>query len=428
MLLDWRTDAYTVEILSEDFFNKDRNSSICFQFLKIHRFISGKKLVLSSAYYAQILTTKGFITYELNRTCIGIEEKNIYRKGGIMQYNTNHFLTPLMYAAIHGDTTELKRHLNQLRQIDAEGKTALMYAAEYGNNECISLLIDEAGMQTKDRGYTALIISVIAQHTPPFPLIQAEATIHDSIGITVSNYAIARGNYSAAAAIEGYIKKNPKLTPLMCAARAADIHSVEKLMDQYICCTDTWGRTALMHAILCNKSIGNSCAHILLDREAGMVDVYGRTALIYATMNCNVGGIRLLLKAAQEIGTVDKEGKCALSYAIENQNYECMYLLADAECRTTPQLFAIVQNMKKDVMFKVFIEGKDVQAAGESRIRRINANPKMCISCKNKIAVIAAVPCKHVCICVDCCQHYHNSNSNMCPVCSQESCGWDLVS
>lgn len=345
-----------------------------------------------------------------------------------MQDSTSRTMTPLMHAAIHGNTGALKHHFDQLRRVDSEGKTALMYAAEYGNNDCIALLIDEAGMQTEAKGHTALIISVIAQQTPPLALIQAEATIQDSIGVTAFTHAVARGNYSAVAAIEGYTKKNLKLTPLMCAARAGDVHSVEKLMDKHVCCTDTWGRTALIHAVLCNNSIGNNCIHILLNQEAGVKDVYGRTALIYAAMNCNINGIKLLLRAQQEIGVIDKEGKCALSYAIENQSYECIYALADAECRTTPQLFAMVQSMKNDFMFRVFVENKALQTAGENRVKRISTNPEMCISCKNKVAVVAFVPCKHVCICVDCCRHYYNSNSAACPACDQDSHGWSLVS
>ena len=344
-----------------------------------------------------------------------------------MQVHPGHSVTPLMQAAMNGDTAVLVQCLDQLRAVDAAGKTALMYAAEHGHTECIPLLMNEAGMQTIEKGQTALMLSVLALHTPPLSLIQAEATIKDFAGMTASGYAITRGNYAAVAAIEGYVKRNPKLSPLMCAARAGDAHSVEKLMGQS-CCTDTWGRTALIHAALCNSSIGNDCLRALLHKEAGVQDVYGKTALIYAAMNCNLEGIRLLLEASSEIGKVDKEGKCALSYAIENKSYDCISALASVEHRVTPTLYSMFHHMKENLIFRMFTEGADLQALGEDRAKRVSADTQMCVSCKRKVAVIASTPCNHVCICVDCCRHCYNSNSSACPACGQESCGWGLIS
>ncbi|EFO64754.1 Protein 21.1 [Giardia lamblia P15] len=345
-----------------------------------------------------------------------------------MQIHSDHSVTSLMQAAINGNPEVLKQHLDQLRMVDVNGKTALMYAAEHGNDDCIPLLMDEAGIQEKEKGQTALILSVLALRIPPLPLVQAEATIQDFTGMTASGYAIARGNYSAVVIIDGHTKRNSKLTPLMCAARVGDVYSVEKLMDKYAHQKDTWGRTALIHAALCNSPIGNNCIRVLRHKEAGVQDVYGRTALMYAAINCNLEGIKLLLETPSEAGAMDKEGKCALSYAIENKSYDSICALASTECRVTPSLFAMYQNMKEDLIFKVFTEGTSLQTIGENCVKRAGLNPQVCVLCKSKMAVIAPTPCNHVCICVDCCRHCYDSNANACPTCDQGSCGWKLIS
>lgn len=345
-----------------------------------------------------------------------------------MQIHPGHPVTPLMQAAIDGDLEMLRQHLDHLRAVDASGKTALMYAAEHGNDNCIPLLMDEAGMQEKEKGQTALILSVLALRVPPLPLVQAEAAMQDFAGMTASDYAIARGSYSAVATIDGYTKKNLKLTPLMCAARVGDVYSVEKLMNKHVRQKDTWGRTALIHAALCNSPIGNNCMRVLRHKEAGVQDVYGRTALIYAAMNCNLEGIKLLLETPSEVGATDREGKCALSYAIENKSYDSIYVLASAECRVTPALFATCQKMKEDFVFKVFTEGASLQTIGENRVKSAGLDPQVCALCKGKAAVIASTPCNHICICVDCCRHCYDTNAGVCPACDQESCGWELIS
>ena len=96
----------------------------------------------------------------------------LYREAG--KQNKDGF-TALMTAAQVG-MIEAVRHLSkvELKMVNKQKRTALMFAAHYDHASCIPLLLGEAGMQDEN-GNTALMISISQHHQDCTELLYREA-------------------------------------------------------------------------------------------------------------------------------------------------------------------------------------------------------------------------------------------------------------
>lgn len=154
------------------------------------------------------------------------------------------------------------------KNINKEGKTALMIAAEIGNESAAAVL----------RKY--------------------ESKIQDPAGMTALIFAVNRGN----------------------------LKLVQTLVKYEAGLKDVAGRTALMHAVLSNKQ---SIIQELIKYETGNQDFQGKTALIYAIEQNSYQTCKALIP--HESGMVDHRGLRAIDYARLFDNVELIDLLEATE-------------------------------------------------------------------------------------------------
>lgn len=154
------------------------------------------------------------------------------------------------------------------RNVNKEGKTALMIAAEIGNESAAAVL----------RKY--------------------ESKIQDPAGMTALIFAVNRGN----------------------------LKLVQTLVKYEAGLKDVAGRTALMHAVLSNKQ---PIIQELIKHETGNQDFQGKTALIYAVEQSSYQACKALIP--HEAGMADHRGLRAIDYAKLFDNMELVDLLEDTE-------------------------------------------------------------------------------------------------
>lgn len=154
------------------------------------------------------------------------------------------------------------------RNVNREGKTALMIAAEIGNESAAAIL----------RKY--------------------EAKIQDPAGMTALMFAVNKGN----------------------------LKLVQTLLKYEVGLKDVVGRTALMHAVLSNNQ---PIIQELIKCETSNQDFQGKTALIYAVEQNLYQACKALIP--YEAGLVDHRGLRAIDYAKLFDNMELIDLLEDSE-------------------------------------------------------------------------------------------------
>lgn len=170
-----------------------------------------------------------------------------------------------------------------LGKATAKGTTALMLAAMLGNLEMAKLLLKEVCMQesTEIGGRSALMYAIQFGHVDVATLlVDAENSLSDAHGQTALMYTI---HYNM-----------PQVLPL--------------LLPHELCKKDKNGMTALIHA----AKAGDPDGVLLLQKEAGEVDNEGRTALMYALAYNRQGCYKFLFPIEGNIA--DKQGQSALVY------------------------------------------------------------------------------------------------------------------
>ncbi|EFO64759.1 Hypothetical protein GLP15_4178 [Giardia lamblia P15] len=154
------------------------------------------------------------------------------------------------------------------RSVTREGKTALMIAAELGNESAAAIL----------RKY--------------------EATIQDPAGMTALMFAVNKGK----------------------------LKLVQTLLKYEVGLQDVAGRTALMHTVLSNKQ---PIIQEFIKWETSNQGFQGQTALIYAAEQNLYQACKALIP--YEAGLVDHRDLRAIDYAKLFDNMELMDLLEDSE-------------------------------------------------------------------------------------------------
>jgi len=120
---------------------------------------------------------------------------------------------------------------------------------------------------------------------------------------------------------EAGLQDNDGKTALMHAIKCNRIPYVKLLKNIEARIQDKNGKTALMYA----AEFGHILfVRLLKDMEARIQDKNGKTALMYAAMNCRLECIELLLDKENDI--LDNTGKSALRYAVDSKRIECITL------------------------------------------------------------------------------------------------------
>ncbi|TNJ27752.1 Ankyrin repeat protein 1 [Giardia muris] len=218
--------------------------------------------------------------------------------------------TELMRAVIRGDVMGVSAYLGQAKMRNANGRTALMLAAEVNNVDAAFKLAElEGGIATPD-GETALRIALEHYNIEIASLLVAWEGI-DMRGIVATNYT---------------------KTELMGAAERADLVSAFCLMRTQAGLQDRRGRTAMMYAA---ERGHYRIVRLLVRAEAGLQDVSGESALMIAARHGHIKVCRLL--AAREAGLVGSpdpllaKNQTALMLACFYGHLEVVRLLYAAE-------------------------------------------------------------------------------------------------
>ncbi|ESU44125.1 Ankyrin repeat protein [Giardia duodenalis] len=191
--------------------------------------------------------------------------------------------TPLIEAVKSGDLSGVKKHLQEHSGFaDDLGMTALMYAAEIGNQDIVMVL----------RATEAKI------RIPQYSL----RTFYELNNGTALMIAAAKGNSSCVSTLapyEGGLADNEGHTALMIASRYAYTDMIKDLMPKEARLLDANGQTALMIAVQ-NNSGKSHIETIKLLREAELkcVDSTGVTALIWAAFAGQTEVAKLLVGEA----------------------------------------------------------------------------------------------------------------------------------
>ncbi|TNJ28203.1 Kinase, NEK [Giardia muris] len=280
-------------------------------------------------------------------------------------------VTSLMRSVVTFENSDMYLHAPDIGCRTATGVTALMLAATVGNVDAIKYILErgladptcrEARCVETERGWTALMYAVEAQHTAAVAaLVDVESGIHDLQGQTALMHAVQRTNleivrilsqkevgmvdHAGLTALAHAVDQrsclatelvapyefscpNPQgLTPLHVAAQRGDLPLVRTLSKYGTRVYTYEGQTALMLAAASGQA---SCIEPLI-HLAGLTDKNGRTALM---LGAEAGHLRVLeMLVMREAGMQDIRGQTALMYAASTGHADCLHVLIRDEAR-----------------------------------------------------------------------------------------------
>ncbi|EFO61434.1 Protein 21.1 [Giardia lamblia P15] len=208
-------------------------------------------------------------------------------------------------------------------------KTALMFAAEMGNVECVRLLVDkEAGMRT-DAGETALMLAArrgqieCVTELIPYEKCAISKNYHTALMLAVMNDHISLA--SLLVEHEQRIQNEKGQTSLMLAVLRRNAPLVTVLAPYEAGVFDAQHQTALILATIDNEY---DLVEILINYEACLADCDARTSLMLAAEKNYVNLIPLLCE--KEFGRLDRFGRSALFIAAQNGN---VHIVKELVCK-----------------------------------------------------------------------------------------------
>lgn len=243
--------------------------------------------------------------------------------------------TPLMRAAISGDTEAVTQYLFDKNKTNNDKGAALILAAKEGYESIVELLDP-----TTDKGVTALMraadrgdIDTVQSLIHIQKKRQAPEEVRLGSCVMRSRTALmgaAAYGYAEIVALllehEATIGDTVGRTALMLAAANGHVSCVELLVEKEGGMQMDSGLTALMWAAVENRA---DCIPLLLGKEARMRDDKGCTALIYAAKSGSVDVIGLLLE--HENGIKDEQDRNALYHAIKTKHLQVAKLIVGYE-------------------------------------------------------------------------------------------------
>ena len=250
-------------------------------------------------------------------------------------------LTGLLAAATKGDVKEIRRLLKtgeNPNQADENGRTALMWAADY--SEATKVLLDNGATpnQANKDGGTALMCAAIGGHSDVIKILLdngAEPNQADETGQTALIWAAVCGHSDTAkilldnGATPNQADKNDR-TALIWATAGRHSDVVKVLLDngaQPNQATEN-GITALMHAAFGGYS---ETAKVLLDNgtDPNHANEKGETALMHAAIGGHSEAVKFLLDNGAQPNQADNDGRTALMRAAALGHSETAKVLLD---------------------------------------------------------------------------------------------------
>lgn len=223
-------------------------------------------------------------------------------------------------------------------------KTALAFAAELGNVECVRLLADkEAGMRT-DAGETALMLAAKkGQVECAAELLRYEKCAINRSYQTALMLAVMNDHLEMASLLvehEQRIQNEKGQTALMLAVNRRNAALVSMLAPYETGVFDIQHQTALIQATVDNEY---ALVDILINYEAGLADCDGRTSLMLAAEKNYLSLIPLLCE--KEFKKLDRFGRSALFIAAQNGNINILKELISKEKKIiTTRRFRVEHN------------------------------------------------------------------------------------
>lgn len=280
--------------------------------------------------------------------------------------------TNLMIAASYGDIAQLEKNLDQAGSCNARGQTALMLAAESGNEEATKTLARVESTLTDSSGRTALMYALDHDHSRCAKILaEKEAGKQDEDGETALMLAVKKNNYKLARLLarwEGGHQNAHGMTALMMAAQSNHAENTRLLLPLEKRCQDKHGRTALMMA----ADAGNVMRVGLLARvEAGIVDKAAETALMKAARSGHNNCVKILAK--REGRMKNDKGFTALMIAASMGYSSCVKtLLFETGLRNVAKETALIISIKSrhDACVDILLphEGEFPDARGENAL------------------------------------------------------------
>ncbi|TNJ26256.1 Kinase, NEK [Giardia muris] len=256
--------------------------------------------------------------------------------------------TPLMLAAVENriaDFAGLKKHL---KQANADGKTALMFAAERGYLDAVKLLLDESGarMTTSDwrDGYSALMLAAKFNHASVCEvLLTREKGMRNRNEWTALMVAAQADSVDAAAVLlkdeAGMLLLTGEMTTfktaMMVAAEYGRLGVVQLLLPFEAGKQTSDGHSALMFA----ATNGHEQVTELLARSEAKLQLSlksaapGSTAMHLAAELGHASCLRPLLSFASGVAVKRNDGITALMLAASRNHVECVRLLKARQMR-----------------------------------------------------------------------------------------------
>ena len=217
---------------------------------------------------------------------------------------------PLVDAVKSGNTDEVRVLLERF-EVDApeaDGTTALHWAAHRGDLATVELLLDAGATVTTENRYgvTPLLLAAENGHAPIINrLLSAGASANDAVGENETALMIAARSGS------------PNTVTLL-VAHGADVDAREQ-----------WrGQTALMWAAVENNP---EVAKVLIETGAdvGRRSIGGFTPLMFAAQAGHIEAADVLVAARADVNAPLPDGMSALVMAVANANYDFAAWLLD---------------------------------------------------------------------------------------------------
>eukprot|EP01038_Epipyxis_sp_PR26KG_P006690 gene6690-9174_t len=289
----------------------------------------------------------------------------LVKRGAAVNLLDNNKFTGLHYACKFG-FANIVEHLIKIGgaamdlRDDIEGKTPLMFAAQFGRRDCAQLLI-ENGVRVNRRSVkeklTALMLASKEGHKSTAMLLianGANTNLFDIHGWTPLHYAASWGRKDTAQIliVEGKADVNARpdtadglggTTPLIIAAKGSQFEII-KLLCHYGCDVNLseliYGKTPLCSAAEAGSVDVLRCL-IDFHAEINFKNVFdGTTALMQAARKGQRGIIEYLLNCFADINILDDDSKSAFSHAKETAKVnlipwlelECPHMNKDSLC------------------------------------------------------------------------------------------------
>jgi ankyrin repeat protein len=249
---------------------------------------------------------------------------------------------------------------------DFKGKTALIYAAENGRQDVVSLLIN-SGARINEKDYThntALTYAVKKGHRDVVSLL-----INSRLHITVDDVITVVSDKTVSMEILSLVKN----AALLCAVQRGQLYAIAPLLQSGadVNAKNIEKVTALMYACYQEQRYLLSLL-IANGADVNARDIKGNTVLMYAVSAKNKDHISLLLRNGAKINAHDIRGHTALIHATQADSEEIVELLisnnADVNQRDatqgTPLMHACLRQGDNTVaIMKLLIQaGADIYA------------------------------------------------------------------